>query len=386
MPEGTPDPGQLWNGEISFFSIDTDVIQSAGYNFEAGALKQLHVQLPKSMELQLTDVVVNEVVNHLMEPVLKSIQEIHTAAASLKRKTSLPMDQISALFTELDPIASSRLHFRNLVEDYAERCGGGILPMEGEGILKEIFRRYFSVVPPFEQKSAKKSEFPDAAALLILEAHAEEYNSAGIVVSRDGGWQAFADQSDYLYCVKTLDELTALFAATGEVASTIHTAIRTAIEDRFSPLRSDLNDAFRDHVVNATWDVGDVYSDSGARVEAEIYDVRLIDHDLSIEDTEIWNDEDDPTKWLIELSATVKVQVFTSFTTFLWDSIDREEIPMNSDEVDSQEEIEVTAYLTCTNVQSGSTPQQWDVDIEIASGEYVVDLGQVSTYQWDDEY
>lgn len=38
MPKELPDTAQLWQGLVSFFSIDTDLIRSAGYNFEEGAL------------------------------------------------------------------------------------------------------------------------------------------------------------------------------------------------------------------------------------------------------------------------------------------------------------------------------------------------------------
>lgn len=38
MPKGTPTPEELVNDEVTFFSLDTDVIQAAGYNFEKGAL------------------------------------------------------------------------------------------------------------------------------------------------------------------------------------------------------------------------------------------------------------------------------------------------------------------------------------------------------------
>ncbi|WP_458237155.1 PIN domain-containing protein, partial [Pseudomonas sp. P5_A2_2] len=324
MPDGMPTPAQLWDGEIRFFSIDTDVIQGAGYNFGAGTLNQLHRQLPSSMELQLTDVVANEVVSHLMIPVLKTIQELQSAADNLKRKTDLPMDQVSDLFMGFAPADSSREYFRKQVEDYAERCRGGILPTEGDGILSELFRRYFAVEAPFETKNAKKSEFPDAAALLVLETYAVDNDAIGIVVSNDGGWKAFASQSEHLYCVKTLEELTTLFTATGELAAQIQTAILEAIEDASSPLRSQLSDALVDHVGNATWDVGDIYSDTGDRVEGEISNVQFADHDLLIEKTAIWHDASDPGTWLVEVTASVRVEVSTSVTTFIWDSIDRD--------------------------------------------------------------
>lgn len=378
-----PTPAQLWDGEISFFSIDTDVIQGAGYNFEAGALNQLHRQLPSSMELQLTDVVANEVVSHLMEPVLKSIQEFNTAANNLKRKTNLPMEQIDDLFIGLTPAESSSAYFRKRVEDYAQKCRGGILATEGEGILGELFRRYFAVETPFEMKAAKKSEFPDAVALLVLETYAIDNDTIGIVISKDTGWETFAAQSDYLYCMKSLEELTTLFTATGEVPALIKAAILKAIDDRWSPIRSQLSEALKDHIDGAAWDVGEIYSNAGARVEGEISDVRLADHEILIENTSIWNDEEDPAKWLIEVTASVKVDITTSVTTFMWDSIDRDEVQLSSDNIDTEEVIEVAAFLTCSNVQAGSTPREWDVEVEIAPGDYNVDVGEVQAFPWD---
>lgn len=383
MPEGMPTPSQLWSGEIRFFSIDTDVIQSAGYNFEEGALNQLHNQLPNTMELQLTEVVASEVVDHLMSPVLKSIQQIQSATADLKRRTDLPIDEVNDAFERLSAVESAHAFFRKRVENYAERCRGGILPIEKEGILSELFRRYFAAEPPFELKAAKKSEFPDAAALLILENHAEENEAVGIVVSNDGGWRAFANQSEHLYCVNTLDELTALFTATGDLATKIHAAIRSAIEDPWSSLRSELSNALRDHVDNASWDVGEIYSDSGSRVEADIWDVKLLDHDVVVDETSIWNDQDNPSTWLVEVTARVKVDVRVSFKTYVWDSIDREELALSSNIADVEEDIEVSAYLTCFDVLPGSTPQQWTFQIEIASGGYTVDVGHVTDFPWD---
>jgi hypothetical protein len=181
-----------------------------------------------------------------------------------------------------------------------------------------------------------------------------------------------------------LDELTALFTASGEVASTIHAAIRSAIEDRSSSLRSELNDALKDHVDNASWDVGEIHSDTGARVEAEVWDVKLLDHDLDIDDTSIWNDEEDPSTWLVEVTVKVKVDVRTSFTTYVWDSIDREELALSSNLADVEEEIEVSAYLTCLDVLPDSAPHHWNVQIESASGAYSIDVGEVSAFPWED--
>ncbi len=384
MPEGMPTPEQLLRGDVRFFSIDTDIIQRAGYNFESGALNQLHNQLPSSMELHLTEVVANEIVKHLMEPVLTSIQHLESAAANLERRASLPMERISELFQDLAPIESSRHHFRKRIEDYAGRCRGGILPMEGEGVLAELFRRYFATEAPFELNAKKKSEFPDAASLLILEAYAGDRDAMAIVVSGDSGWETFAANSDHLYCVKSLEDLTALFTSTGEVAAKINVAIQHAIEDGNSPLRSKLNEALEDHVGNATWDADNVYSDTGSRVEAEIWDAKVLNHDLVIDDKGIWRDEHDPAKWLVEVTATVNVEVSVTVTHYIWDPIDREEIPLTANRSSHELDIEVAAFLSCSNVEADSAPQEWEVEVDIAPGDYSVDLGEVSAYQWEE--
>ncbi|BBP74201.1 hypothetical protein PHLH7_03050 [Pseudomonas sp. Ost2] len=384
MPNGMPTPEQLWNEEIRFFSIDTDIIQAAGYNFEAGALNQLHRQLPSSMELQLTEVVFNEVINHLMEPILKSIQELKSAAANLKRKTDLPMDRVSNLFNELTPAESSRAYFQKRVEDYTQICRGGILATEGDGILGELFRRYFAVDAPFGLKTTKKSEFPDAAALLVLEGYAVDNSTMGIVVSVDGGWQAFASQSEYLYCVKSLDELTTLFKATGEVPSQIQEAILIAIEDPLSPLRAQLNDALSEHIGSSEWQVGEIYTNTGSRVEGEVSDVKIDNQGISIDGIAIWNDEEDPAKWLIEVTGSIRVDVDIYATVFFWDPIDRDEVEIAPDDISSAEDIEVTAFLTCSNVQAGSAPMDWNVEVEIADGEYTVDVGEVNAFPWEE--
>ncbi|MFI8222000.1 PIN domain-containing protein [Pseudomonas sp. NPDC085632] len=384
MPKGMPTPESVWDGDISFFSIDTDVIQAAGYHFETGALHQLHKQLPSSMGLQLTDIVATEVIAHQMKAVSKSVQEFKSASANLKRRADLPMNQIDDLFVGLDPEEASRIFFRKRVEDYADRCGGGILETEGDGILTEVFRRYFNAIPPFEPNASKKAEFPDAAALLVLESFAEENETLGIVVSNDGGWHNFAASSEYLYCARSLDELTKLFIATSDVSTKIKAAILDSINDRQSRLRMQLSDELKNHIDDATWFVGLLTTDVGSSIDGEVTDTHLADHEIIVERTDVWMDEEDPTKWLIEVTASIKVDVTIDVITFGWDVYDRDEARLSNDSVDRVIDVDITAFLTCTDVNAASAPQDWEVEIDIAPGIYTVDVGEVKAFPWDE--
>lgn len=71
---------------------------------------------------------------------------------------------------------------------------------------------YFSAEPPFGTGRRRKSEFPDAYALLTLEARAAAARSHCFASSADKGWAAVRGSSDHLVCV-TETEVLALFIA-----------------------------------------------------------------------------------------------------------------------------------------------------------------------------
>jgi len=77
MPEGFPTAAALIEQKaVTFFSIDTDVIQSHGYKFGEGALHALKLQRPSWFHVQITDVVEREVLAHRMDAVSKVVQEM----------------------------------------------------------------------------------------------------------------------------------------------------------------------------------------------------------------------------------------------------------------------------------------------------------------------
>lgn len=369
MPKGMPTAAQLWEGEVSFFSLDTDLIQRAGYNFSEGALNQLPNQLPDSMALYLSEVVVREIVSHRMQKVVEANESFKSASANLKRLASIQMEQIEGFFANLQVEQSASGFFRKTVEAYAARCGGGgILNLVGNDLAKKMFELYFDGGAPFAKRKDKKSEFPDAATLLVLEHHAETKGTMGIVASGDEGWSAFADASDHLYCVRSVEELAALFAATGEHAQAVEAKILTAVQKTDSPVNDAVHDALVDHVSNSSWSAHEVTSGSVARVEADVYGTQL--KSFEIDSAEVWSPGEDKTTWVIELNIKVTVDVSVSVEFYAWDSIDRDEVSIGTDSFETPTEIEVQAFLTCSGVQGESSPEDWEIDIEIAPGDY----------------
>lgn len=372
MPKGLPTAAQLWEGDISFFSIDTDLIQAAAYDFDAGALNQLPHQLPRTMQLQLTEVVSEEIVGHLMKPVIASVNELKAASDNLKRLAQLPLAAVDKSFEEVDPIKAADQYFRGKVQDYTERCRGGILSLEGEKLASSLFTLYFQNSAPFGKRKDKKSEFPDAASLLLLDQYAEDNGTLGVIASGDSGWEAYAEQSEHLYVVKSLDQLTSLFAATSEHAEALKAKVFAAVMDEGSALGVQLRAALEEHLLTSEWDLGDIYASSG-RVEADFYDAVLDSYEFDAEDVNVWPMEDEPNKWIIELDMRLSVQVEIDIQFYVWDSIDREEVSIGSHIVKVPFETEVEAFLTCSDVQLEAGSEDWSVDTELAKGRYSIE-------------
>src|SRR5690349_10618920 len=123
MPSGLPTPQELVDGEVAFFSLDTDVIQAAGYNFDKGALNQLPRQLPTAMKLQLTEVVLQEIVGHKLIPVKEAADKFQASTAGLSRLTGLDFGPAAAHFTQLDVLSAAQRKLEADVKGYVTQCG-----------------------------------------------------------------------------------------------------------------------------------------------------------------------------------------------------------------------------------------------------------------------
>lgn len=371
MPKDLPTAAQAWE-DVTFFSIDTNLIQAAGYNFAQGALHQLPKQLPESIGLQLPEIVVSEIVKHRMESVRKAHRLLQCSADELHRLTTIDVSEVRGSVDKLNAIEAAAERFTQQVHDYATACRGAVLPTAGVDAVRSLFADYFAQRPPFGLSEKKKSEFPDAMCLWQLEQYAKDNNTIGIIASDDKGWKQYAAESDALYCAGSIDELAALFAATNEHAESIKTKIAVAVKDAISPLGTALTQALNQHIANAQWDASDVYTGSSYRVETEVYDANVVEY--SIEgDTSIWSVKGEPTTWIVELTVRVKANVDMSVEFFAWDSIDREEMLLGAQECSTEEEVDVEIFLTCTDVHLETEPSNWNTDIEIADGSYSLD-------------
>jgi PIN domain len=372
MPADKLTPDDIWSKRITFLCIDTEVIQRAGYQFTKGALNQLPHQLPDSLHLVLTSIIEQEVMSHRTEAVDEAMAKMRAAVDAIKRASGLDVQSLNTAFNSLNLSASAHELFTKEMSEFVGRCNGVALGLEDlDG--PELIADYFNQKPPFEAK--KKHEFPDAATLQILKRYAEAHDTMGIIVSGDGGWEKYAATSDRLFCIKTLDELTALFVATGRTAEEVIKKVKSYLGDPMSALRVEIQDAIDRHVSGeADWDTSDFIPDIGSRMEMEITDASIEDISLRSE-IEIWQDEDDNEfAWIVAVVARVEVELSGQKYLYVWDGVDREEFLLTSESETLSENIDVRFYIRLTNVRLDVDVEHWGIDVDIAPANY--DLGQ----------
>lgn len=375
MPKNAPTVAEAWE-EITFFSIDTNLIQKEGYNFGQGALHLLPKQLPESIGLQLPEIVVTEIVKHRMEPVEKAYSGLKGSADELHRLTKIDTSSVHSSIEQLNAMEAAKQLFTKQVHDYAVQCRGAVLPTAGASAAESMFADYFAQRPPFGKSEKRKSEFPDAMCLWLLEQYAKEKDTIGVIASDDNGWKEYAARSQRLYCVGSIEELANLFVATTEHSKAIKEMIARAVADASSTLGFALAQELEGHVANSEWDCSEIYSGSSYSVEAEFTGAEVVEHEIA-GDINIWSVEGERTTWVVELTASLKLNVHVSVEFFAWDSIDRDEISIGSHDFTTQEDLEVDVYVTCANVHLDSMPSSWITDIEIADGSYSINAFEV---------
>jgi len=384
MPKGLPTAAAFIDQRaVTFFSIDTDVIQSHGYKFGEGALHALTLQRPSWFQVQLTDVVEREVLSHRMDAVSRVVQEMQSAISGAQRVVGLDLRAIKDAFDALDSENVARERFTREFRDFVTRLGGGVLPLDSHTLAHDLFVRYFEQLPPFEVK--KKSEFPDAASLLALEGYARDRGTQGIVVSKDAGWEAFATESDYLYHVSSLDELAALFESKGEKADKVKEKLFRELSNPASELAHQLEAALENHVVLAFWNVDDIYSGFSLRLEAEVNHVSYLNSIVDLDRLGLWLIEHDPTVCTVEVSATITADLDIGVEFFQYDTIDHEEMGIGSEEISRQVEIDINLFLMCQGNLIDSPVDDWEIGFEIEGGDYRVEVGEVNPNYGDYE-
>ena len=306
------------------FSIDNSTLKSNGYKFNEGLLKQL-IQFSNSpIQMIFSDVIHNEAKKHLAINISGAKSNVERAIKSAKKHLQIPEKQIAiaqkalTLDCEASDLAEGRLR------EYYERLNAEIVS-SGEYLDTDILmEKYFKTQAPFEVKKEKKNEFPDAIALISLEAWAKENETKILVVSNDKGWKGFSEQSRWIFVKDNLAEAIAEVQPENQVDTIIENLHRNGALEKGSVFAKLIKEAIEKSLDGSGIDIE---ASSHLYFEYDDVEVFYIDHDFVLDEAgrikvNIIGIESDQI--MLTVDVIIKCDVSATFDFSVWDSIDRE--------------------------------------------------------------
>lgn len=214
MPELTDDQikAHIADGRVFALSIDTAVFDGKRKTFQNAVLRRLDQFHRRDISVVIVDVIAEEMKAHLRNEAVETQRALKKALRTHTNRwrRTTPEGEETSLLLDANAVSFAQAELDGFLEHvHGELISAGDTPE----VVQQVFDRYFAEKPPFGSADKRKSEFPDAFALLRLDAFAAEKSKALICVSPDKGWLEYAAQSEHLICVGKLEEALALFNA-----------------------------------------------------------------------------------------------------------------------------------------------------------------------------
>ncbi|MEG4015231.1 MULTISPECIES: PIN domain-containing protein [unclassified Microcoleus] len=379
-------------------ALDTQVFDSHNFNYNSTSFRRLvELAQQEKISLVLTYVTLHEIRAHITEGAVLTSKAIEQAVNDLNKKRFKPQgdtkkvrisansDLLNEFKTKVQELAPNfdqiNQELLDQLESFLQETNFKIIEVDRVSVV-DIFNSYFSGTPPFGE-GKKKSEFPDAFALLALQKEAEDRNRIIYVVSGDSDWQKFCSSSEDLSWIENLKEL-------------LETIIRETDSDEVDEcyeLYRDKEDQIKGYIQKNFSDLNFLLDLSGTsliewgseEIEVEVNSVDIIDSSLvNIDDS----DADQPSV-VFELEAEVHYDANVSYES-LEDAIyDREDdMYYNKEKIDNvctqslKLNVEVTLTLSRDKDYSLCDADIKDITIDPNNtlGEIVIDTG---FYEWE---
>ncbi|MER0365686.1 PIN domain-containing protein [Vibrio vulnificus] len=198
------------NSDYGAISIDTSIFDANGLRIESGLFKKLEQFKPTDIDIVLSDIVFQEVESHLKKKIAETHSSIEKCLRNSESQLAISEHDIAGvkellLAMTVDETTSSRL------KSFVENTGLIIIESEQYLNVKSLIESYFNAQPPFTPTGNKKAEFPDAIALMTLEAWAKDYETKVFAVTNDSDWLKYSETSDWIDCTNNFAEALAAF-------------------------------------------------------------------------------------------------------------------------------------------------------------------------------
>jgi len=333
--------------DYAALTLDSNIFIGNGLNLERGILQQLEQFAVSPVQLILSEVVYREIRKHMLERVRDSRAKLTSALKAIKMPFSIADEVADGAALQLLGKRSDEEVVDERLQGFLKRTGAKIVSASGVD-AQELIDLYFAVDPPFESSRDKKSEFPDAMALLSLVAWARERDAQILAVSEDKGWTAFAERTKYIDSVQDLAKALAHFQP--------HNAARDIIESLKQVIETggqhEILDFVSETIVETTNEAEvDVEYFSAIHAEPDQVEAHYRKHEF-VRDArgrpivDLVRIEE---SWLVlRLRLLLTYDVAAWFSMSVWDSIDKEYVSIGSSKAASAGSVETDILVSLT--------------------------------------
>ena len=374
MPQMTEDQikAAIAEGKVGGITLDTNIFDKYGCHLDFKVFAALGHFKGGAVRVLLSEIVNNEIARHIAAAAADTQRALKTAIKDQAKrwKTLGDLTEIhKKLGIEEPPAELAQIQIKAFV---AEIGAVIVSAAHDPAVAKEVVRRYFAPEPPFELNEKKKSEFPDAFALLSLEAHAQKAGKLTLCVSDDGGWQTFCDQSPHLVCVPSIGAALSYFFIPEHAIAT--EALARWRAGKAAELDSDVDSAFA-----YALDGFDFYPDADMPTNFEATPlsavVQSIDLATATSPTVIAATEDDVT-FTTRVDALIAFEA--EFRAFVRDE---GEVPLGT--VTETKEETITCELIIT-VAKDLDPEPTPIGADVRLPQLAVHFGYVHPFRDED--
>ncbi|MES2088961.1 MAG: PIN domain-containing protein [Pseudomonadota bacterium] len=354
----------ILDGDITAITIDTSVFDAAKLGLEFGALKRLAQFKDGSTDFVLSDIVAKELRGHMIKEATETQAAFRKATSALGSAWGHSIQERDLLVNTAFKKQTPEENADDRMQSYFESTGAKYA-LAGERVnVEKLVQMYFQLTPPFSE--TKKHEFPDALALLALEAWATERDTKILAVTKDGDWKAYCKTSERLVAIDDLGTALSLFQEeeTRYFCQVIGKQIQGLDPEKLVPRINAALKVYEDRIdVSAD-------GDSQFRCEPSMAEASVGEMDLSTL-TELEALDRDHDELVAKFSVTVPVDVTAYFSFEKWDGIDGEYMAMGSGSAAQSTEVEAEIVLTI----GGKLPDHPEIiDIEVSFSDVRVEF------------
>ena len=349
--------------EFAGVTVDTSIFDQYGCNLRFRTLLALKQFRYTGISVVLSTMTTSELKAHLKDSFEEAATKLKQALNQYDRTWQLNLDK-AKVGADLGVDEDPALKAAAMIDEFMDATGAALLPISDDVTIQQVVDLYFDGQAPFAAKGDKKSEFPDAIALLSLEAWAAE-NGAVLAVSRDGDWKRYAEGSANIVCVDSFPAALALFNDADRV---IGARIATDLREGRSPQLKAGVDGALEHFVEEF----DIEANGADYYEAEPEGATITQWLVPPAEVNVVSADADTLTLVVKIEA--EVEFHAGFRFSHWDGIDREYIRLPGSTASTIDKVDLEVAIT---VYKNDLDDPAPLDVSIESAGLTADFGYV---------